>query len=202
MNRRAWRILLGVALFAAVAMVALNIGRRTSLESMVDPARFAMENLPELLQRIRNFDRVITREGRKVLEVSATEASYYKNDRAVEVVEPKVIFYEKGEVAGEVTAERGRLYLDGMDVQGVEVVGAVRFEIGRLRLTSENLSYDRSTNRILVRGTSRIDAAELTLSGTDLSIDMLEGSGVMAGNVHMVMRATPAETPGEPGDRQ
>jgi len=194
MSRRAWRVILALALVAAVAMIALNVGRRTSLESMLDPSRFAMENLPELLQRIRNFNRVITREGRKVLEVSATEASYYKDDRAVEVVGPKVIFYEKGEVSGEVTAERGRLYLEGTDVQGVEVMGTVRFEIGRLSLTAENLSYDRATNRILVRGNSKIEAAELTLSGTDLSIDMVEGSGVMNGNVHMVMRATPGET--------
>lgn len=193
MSRRVWRIVLAVALFAAFAMVALNLGRRGSLESMLDPSRFAMENLPELLQRIRNFNRVITREGRKVLEVSAKEASYFKNDRAVEIVEPRVVFYEKGEVTGEVSAERGRLYLDGTEVQAVEVMGTVRFELGRLRLTAENLSYDRAANQILVRGTARIDAAELTLSGTDLSIDMLERSGVMNGNVHMVLRATPGE---------
>ncbi len=193
MSRRVWRIVLGIALFAAFATVALNLEKRGSLESMLDPSRFALENLPELLQRIRNFDRVITREGRKIIEVSAKEASYFKNDRAVEVVEPKVVFYEKGEVAGQVSAERGRLYLDGTDVQAVEVLGTVLFELGRLRLTAENLSYDRTANHIMVRGTARIDAAELTVSGTDLSIDMLERSGVMNGNVHMILRATPGE---------
>lgn len=193
MSRRGWRMVLGTALFGAFAMLALSLGSRGPLELMLDPSRFSMENLPELLQRIRNFDRVITREGRKVLQVSAKEASYFKNDRAVEIVEPRVVFYEKGEVAGEVSAERGRLYLDGTEVQAVEVLGTVLFEIGRLRLTAENLSYDRAANRILVRGLARIDAAELTLSGTDLSVDMLERSGVMSGSVHMVVRASPGE---------
>jgi len=191
MNRRVWRIVLGVTLFAAFAMVALNLGRRGSLESMLDPSRFAMENLPELLQRIRNFDRVITREGHKVLEVSAKEASYFKNDRAVQVVGPKVIFYEKGEASGQVSAERGKLYLDGTEVRTVEVLGTVLFELGRLRLTADNLSYDRTANRIMVKGSARIEAAELTLSGTDLNIDMIGRSGVMNGNVHMVVSATP-----------
>jgi len=191
MNRRVWRIVLGLTLFAAFAMVALNLGRRGSLESMLDPSRFAMENLPELLQRIRNFDRVITREGHKVLEVSAKEASYFKNDRAVQVVGPKVIFYEKGEASGQVSAERGKLYLDGTEVRTVEVLGTVLFELGRLRLTADNLSYDRTANRIMVKGSARIEAAELTLSGTDLNIDMIGRSGVMNGNVHMVVSATP-----------
>ena len=48
--------------------------------------------------------RLITREGLKVLEVSASEASYFKNDKAIQIIEPKVVFYEGGERVGEVSS--------------------------------------------------------------------------------------------------
>ncbi|HYB98211.1 MAG TPA: LPS export ABC transporter periplasmic protein LptC [Candidatus Limnocylindrales bacterium] len=188
MNRRLWRFVLAGLLVAGLVAVGLSMGRPGRLESVLDASRFTAEALPQLLQRIRNFHRVITREGRKVLEVSASEASYYKNDKAIEIIEPKVVFYEGGERAGEVAADKGRLYLDGTDVQAVEVMGKVRFELGRLRLEAENLSYERATNRILVRGRADLEAAEMSLSGTDLTIDMVERHVVMNGDVSMTLR--------------
>jgi len=192
-NRRVWRLVLGATLVAVLVVLAVSLGRRGVVERVLDPSFLATEALPQLLQRIRNFHRVITREGRKVLEVSAKEASYFKDDKAVEIVEPRVVFYEEGERAGEVSAERGRLWLDGTEVLSVEVRGAVLFEIGRLRLTAENLSFDRETKRIRVQGRAQVEAAELSLSGTDLSVDMLERTVVFESDVQMTLR--PREDP-------
>jgi LPS export ABC transporter protein LptC len=192
-SRRAWRLVLGATLVAVLVVLAVSLGRRAVVERVLDPSFLATEALPQLLQRIRNFHRVITREGRKVLEVSAKEASYFKDDKAVEILEPRVVFYEEGERAGEVSAERGRLWLDGTEVLSVEVSGAVLFEIGRLRLTAENLSFDREAQRLRVRGRAEVEAAELSLSGTDLSVDMLERTVVFESDVQMTLR--PREEP-------
>jgi LPS export ABC transporter protein LptC len=185
-NRRVWRWLLGAVLVVAVGGVALSI-RNSGVPDLLEPSFLATQALPELLQRIRNFHRVITREGRKVLEVSAREASYYKNDKAIEILEPKVVFYEGGERVGEVSAAKGRLYLEGTEVQSVEVSGNVLFEIGRLRVMTETLDYDRATNHIRAPGKARVEAAELSLSGTDLGVDMLERSVVIASGVKMTL---------------
>ena len=196
MSRRAWRILLGAALVLVLGALALTFGRRAAVREVLDPSFLASEALPQLLQRIRNFHRVITREGRKVLEVSAKEASYFKNDKAVEIVEPRVVFYEGGERAGEVSADRGRLYLEGTEVLAVEVTGRVLFELGRLRLTAENLSYDQASGHLFVRGEAVVEAAEMVLSGADLTVDMLRRSVVIASNVHMTLRPRQGEARG------
>lgn len=188
MSRRAWRYLFGAALVLLLVGLGLSLGRRAVVEKVLDPSFLASEALPQLLQRIRNFHRVITREGRKVLEVSAKEASYFKNDKAVEIVEPRVIFYEGGERAGEVSAERGRLYLDGTEVLAVEVTGKVLFELGRMKVTAENLSYDPEGGQIAVRGEARVDAAEMALSGTDMVVDVVKRTLVIGSNVKMTLR--------------
>lgn len=193
MSRRAWRTLLAAALALAVGGLVLSI-RRGSVPELLEPSFLATQALPELLQRIRNFHRVITREGRKVLEVSATEASYFKNDKAIEIVEPKVVFYEGGERVGEVSAAKGRLFLEGTQVQSVEVSGGVLFEIGRLRVQTERLTYDQATGRIRSEGPARVEAAELSLTGTDLMVDMLERSVVIGSGVKMTLRPK-TETP-------
>ena len=193
MSRRVWRYLLAAVLALAIAGVVLSI-RRGSVPELLQPSFLASQALPELLQRIRNFHRVITREGRKVLEVSATEASYFKNDKAVEIVEPKVVFYEGGERVGEVSAAKGRLYLDGTDVQSVEVTGGVLFEIGRMSIRTEKLTYDKATNHIRAEGEARVEAAELGLTGTDMTVDMLERSVVIGSGVKMTLRPK-AEAP-------
>jgi LPS export ABC transporter protein LptC len=187
-SRRAWRYLLGAALVLVLVGLGLSLGRRAVVEKVLDPSFLASQALPQLLQRIRNFHRVITREGRKVLEVSAREASYFKNDKAVEIVEPRVIFYEAGERAGEVSAERGRLYLDGTEVLAVEVTGKVLFELGRMKVTAENLSYDPDAGQIAVRGEARLDAAEMALSGTDMVVDVVKRTLVIGSNVKMTLR--------------
>lgn len=186
-SRRAWRYVLAVLLVLSLVVLGVMLSRRAGGPGLLEPSFLATEALPELLQRIRNFHRVITREGRKVLEVSAKEASYFKNDKAIEIVAPKVVFYEGGERVGEVSAARGRLYLDGTEVLSVEVTGEVLFEIGRLSLRTEHLTYDRSTNLIRAKGEARVEAAELSLTGTDLVVDMLERSAVIGSGVKMTL---------------
>ena len=188
MSRRGWRILLAVVLVAAIAGLGVSVSRRASVSELVEKSFLATDALPELLQRIRNFHRVITREGRKVLEVSAREASYFKNDKAIEVIAPKVVFYEGGERVGEVSAAKGRLYLEGTEVQSVEVTGEVLFELGRLRVRTEKLTYDRASSLINAHGVARIEAAELDLVGTDMTVDMVRRSVVIGTGVSMTLR--------------
>ncbi|MFN2375511.1 MAG: LPS export ABC transporter periplasmic protein LptC [Candidatus Binatia bacterium] len=194
MSRRAWRYAVAAVLALVLGALAFAIRRPGGVPNLLEPSFLATQALPELLQRIRNFHRVITREGRKVLEVSAREASYFKNDKAIEILEPKVVFYEGGERAGEVSATKGRLYLDGTEVLSVEVSGTVLFEIGRLRLMTEELTYDRSTHRVHAKGEARVEAAELSLTGTDMTVDMLERSVVIGAGVKMTLHPK-AEAP-------
>lgn len=201
MAARGWRLLLGATLAAAFLALGFSLLRKEDVPGILQPSFLSGARLPELLQRIRNFHRVIAREGRKVLEVSAKEASYYRNDAAVEVVEPKVVFYEGGERVGEVSADTGRIFLDGTEVKQVEVRGNVLFQLGRLRITTDQLHYDRETRRITAPGQADVEAAELSLTGTGLAVDVVQGSVVLESEVHMILKPRVDAPAGEAGKK-
>jgi LPS export ABC transporter protein LptC len=189
-RRRFLRWILGATAVGLVALLFIGVRNPVSLVSVLDMGRLGEEALPELLQRISNFHRVLTRDGERVLEVSATRADYFKDDRTVLIVEPKVVFYDKGVRAGEISGSEGRLVLDGNDVVQVKLVGTVVLELSDLKLYAENLMYERGTERITVDGVAEIRSPDLVLAGRDLVIDVLERTLVMNSDVSMRIEGT------------
>ncbi len=184
------RRLLAVAFVAILGLVLWNVGKRQSLESVLDIAQSASERLPELLRRIRNFHRVVTRDGLTVLEVSAKEASYFKNDRAVVILEPSIVFYDKGEKAGVLSGAEGRLYLDGNEFEAIELSGRVLFELAGFKLATSKLFYNREEGIIRAQGATRLESPDLLLTGHDLSIDIKQRKLIMSADVRMELRET------------
>jgi lipopolysaccharide export system protein LptA len=80
-------------------------------------------------------------------------------------------------------------------VLSVEVSGHVLFEIGRLRVQTENLTYDRATSHIHAPGEAHVEAAELSLSGTDMTVNMLERSVVIGSGVKMTLHPKDGAAP-------
>lgn len=180
-----------VAAGAAVALAAGAAYWTGALTPSTETTLAALgEHLPQLLQRIRNFHRVVTRDGERVLEISADEASYYKDQRAVVITRPRVVFYDAGERVASVTGLEGRLVIEGNDVEAVRLEGDVALELGRFVLEAGNLNYDHAAGTIEVDGPGRIEAPDLTLAGADLVVDVGKGSLSLGGGV--TMRIAPA----------
>jgi lipopolysaccharide export system protein LptC len=165
-NRRHLRVVVALVTILSIGAVVTTFIRSAKIGDVWDLAVLTADNLPELLQRIRNFHRVVTRDGQKLLEVSAEEAAYYKNQKAVIIQRPRVVFFDKG----------------------VELDGDVILQLEQFRIQASNLAYDHTSEEVRVRGKMELTSPEMELSGTDLVIDMVERRLTMQEDVRMVVR--------------
>ncbi len=184
----------------AVAALLLRSGPTAGLDSVIDLPLDA-DRIPELMQRIRSFSRVVTRDGKRLLEVSAEEASYFRGDRAVVVREPRISFYDEGRPVGSLGGDSGRLYLDGNEIESVEMSGNVRLELEQFTLETERLSYERARELILSPGPTVISSAEMSLSGNGMAFDLEARTLRLDADVRMRIAHTPT-TPADAGGRE
>ncbi|MFT4572604.1 MAG: LPS export ABC transporter protein LptC [Hyphomicrobiaceae bacterium] len=184
-RRRLLRWLLGAGAIALVALLFLGVRDPRTLISVFDLGRLADNALPELLQRISNFHRIITRDGKRILEISASRADYFKDDRTVLIVAPRIVFYDGGVRAGEISGTEGRLTMTDGEVERVALVGTVILELSDFKLYAEDVVYERTKERFMVNGAVEIRSPKLTLAGRDLVIDVLERKLVMESDVSM-----------------
>ena len=188
MNRLHLRIvLLGVLLIGAPLYFYQN-SERTSLGAVLDLSRLHGEALPDLLQRIRDFHRVVTRDGKKLLEVSAKEAAYFRDDTAVQIIEPKLVFFDEGEEVGSIAGQRGRLVLDGNDVDNVQLTGSVRLVLTQFEIRAENITYERKRDVIIATGAALVQSDEVVLKGANMTFDLAAKSLTVNESVDMTLR--------------
>jgi LPS export ABC transporter protein LptC len=186
MGTRRWaQRALALAVIVLMTLFALGVRDRNSLFSALDMTRLAGIALPELLQRIRNFHRVISRDGKRVLEISAKRADYFKDDTTVQVIQPYIVFYEEGEKVGELAGSKGKILLDGNQLSTVSLSGIVILELGDFKLYAEDLVYNREPETIKALGTVEVRSSEVTLTGRDLVINVVERSLTMNEDVHI-----------------
>ena len=161
-----------LALAAAVTAVLLMraSGRVSFRELAVDS--LTEEALPELLQRLRDFHRVVTRNGQKLIEVSAKEASYFRDTSAVEIIEPKVLFFDKGEQVGEISGGRGSMVVEDGSITSVEVEGGAKIAFVRFEITADDVFYDREAKVVTTRGLATLRSDEFVVTGSGLTVDL------------------------------
>ena len=147
MKRRIVRAVLISVVGIGVPAVFLRSGGRVALDDLIEVGRLSSRALPGLLQRIRSFHRVVTRDGKKLLEVSAKEARYYSDETTIEIIEPKIVFFDDGQPVGEISGASGRAALDGNDITSIVMHGGVRFRLAQFTLETDELAYDRLPTR-------------------------------------------------------
>jgi LPS export ABC transporter protein LptC len=137
-----------------------------------DLAQQALDLLPQVAQRIRDFHRVKVDDGRKVWEVAAREAQYFQEEELVVVKEPLVSFYAKDGRVVALRGEEGRVTLGKRDLQRVELSGGIEVDLGDYALSAEYARYERDPGVILAPGDVRIRSGDLDLHGRGMRIDV------------------------------
>jgi len=191
MKRTLLRILVVAAAVLVVAAVFVRGGKRMSLESVLDVSRLSEQALPELLQRIRDFHRVVTRDGKKLLEVSAHEASYFRDDRAIEILQPTVTFYDEGVEVGSISGASGWLMIEGNEIEAVSLRGGVQLTLTKFEVSAEQITYERATDIITTEGPTEVRSPEILLAGKNLTFDLGRKSLIVNSHVDMTLRSTP-----------
>jgi LPS export ABC transporter protein LptC len=183
-----------LALGLATALVATRVLRGRMEEEL---RRQAIDILPQVAQRIRDFHRVKVDRGRKVWEVSAREAQYHDEEKRIAVTDPVVsLFTEDGrEVA--VRGREANVFLTGHDLQAIELVGDIHVKFGDYALRTEHARYERNPGVILAPGSVEITGTQLDLHGDQLELDLASERLLLHENVRMVLR--PQATPNGSG---
>jgi LPS export ABC transporter protein LptC len=164
---------------AVIGVVVLLLGGLGFLvaRSMVEQRQqelmqAGLDLLPEVAQRIQDFHRVETRDGRKVWEVAAREAQYLEERQEVVVKEPMVRLYMKdGRTVG-LSGVAGRVRLAGREVRQVELDGAIELQFAGYVARTERAVYERTTDRISSPGAVEISGRELELKGDRMEVDV------------------------------
>jgi len=187
MRRQIPRVLLIAVGAIALAFGIMRLAADVSVENVLEVASLRDEALPDLLQRIRDFHRVVTRNGQKLLEVSADEASYFRDTAAIAIVRPTLTFFDDGEEVGEIVGARARLILDGSQVVSVALEGAVRLAFVGFEIQADEVFYDRAGKLITAFGPATLSSSEFEVHGTGLEVDLGAETLRVASKVVMIV---------------
>jgi LPS export ABC transporter protein LptC len=169
MRKRA-RLLVTGLLVVVLLAGSWVLGRELWRQRRDDLGRRALDLLPNVAQRIRDFHRVKVEDGRKVWEVSAKEAQYYQEEQLVRVTSPVVSFFlEDGRVVA-LRGTEGRVVLGDRDLRRVELEGEIRVQLGDYSLETDYARYEREPNLITAPGVVRVHGAEFDLSGEGMEV--------------------------------
>jgi LPS export ABC transporter protein LptC len=197
--RRFWPYALTfVALAAIAAGFFYRSGREPRITDLFDVPKLGEDALPELLQRIRDFHRVVTRKGEKILEISASEASYFRDSNAVEIKAPRLVFFHQGERVGSIEADRGWIVIEDTELRSADLEGSVRLVLTKFAISADAMRYDRQGERIQARGLTEVKAPDLELRGRDMLFDLRAHQLTVQSGVSMQLKRSAKATPPAP----
>jgi LPS export ABC transporter protein LptC len=171
MRKRARRVILFVVVLL-LASGAWLLGRVMWERRSQDLAQQAIDLLPQVAQRIKDFHRVKVDDGRKVWEVAAKEAQYFQEDQLVVVKQPLVSFYVKDGRVVSLRGDEGRVTLGKRDLQQVEVSGGIEVDLGGYALGTDYARSEREPGVILAPGAVHIRSDDFDLHGRDMRVDV------------------------------
>ena len=193
MKRNILRAVMFILVTVGIGAIFFRGVHKISLDGDIDLSRLEESALPELLQRIRNFNRVVTRRGEKLFEVSAEEASYFRNDRAIRIKKPSIVFFDKGEQVGSIAADKGALVIGGSTIESVDLVGNVRFVLTKFEILAGRIEYLHGEESIVTTGATTVVSPELTLKGKDVRFNLRKNTLSVASDVAMTLNQIDAD---------
>ena len=147
----------------------------------------ALDLLPYVAQRIKNFHRVKVVDGRKVWEVAAREARYFDETEMVVVQEPVVsVFLADGRVVS-LRGSEGTVYLGGRDLKGVKLAGNIDVQFGDYALHTESVHYEADRGVIIVPGRVQISGAVFDIQGEQMEVEVSSQRFTVSRDVQMML---------------
>jgi LPS export ABC transporter protein LptC len=165
------RIVVGILVLVMSAGTVL-LARDLWEQNKQDLALRALDILPDVAQRIRNFHRVKVENGRKVWEVFAREAQYFEDQGIVVVEEPRVsIFFDEGRTVA-FRGGTGRVFLKGKDLARVEVSKDIEVYFGDYEMQTDFARYEVDREVIIAPGRVHISGDGFQLNGESMEVEV------------------------------
>ena len=187
------RTRLRAGLLAVVMLLLGGIGwqvwRRVSVQAPKALEQLGADLLPHVAQHIRNFRRVKVKDGKTVWEITADDAQYSEATKEIVVTRPQVTFWlEDGHRQAKLTSREGHLFIDGRELESVNLNGEVVLWLDDLQLRTEHATYERATDRITVPGDVTIVGARMDVKARRMEVDVTPQLVRLQGGVRTVLR--------------
>ncbi|HUI25445.1 MAG TPA: LPS export ABC transporter periplasmic protein LptC [Candidatus Kryptonia bacterium] len=148
------------------------IGRSLRAQWRQEITQTGLDLLPQVAQRIQDFHRVRTLDGRKVWEVAAREAQYFDEEHQVVVKEPLLrLFLKDGRAVG-LSGDEGRVLLAGRELDQVEMRGNIEVQFADYTAHAEQAVYRRSDGLISSTEPVEIVGRALELHAERMEVDV------------------------------
>lgn len=193
-TRRRLRFGLAVLLVLAVGGVGVQLVRSQWAQYLRRLGTKELDFLPQVAQRIQNFRRVKMDGERKVWEVAAREAQYFEDEHEIVVEEPEVsLFLADDEGVVSLRGSRGKILLDGREMERVELEGGIEVRFRDYLVTTERVVYERASDALLTPGAVKVTSGGFTLNGGRMTMEVAAQRVRLDGSVETVLRG-PAES--------
>jgi LPS export ABC transporter protein LptC len=179
-------------LVVALLVVVLVAGgwllqRDFAARRRAEHTRPIVDVLPNVAQRIQNFHRVKVDNGRKVWEVSAREAQYLETEQMVVVDDPMVeVFLADGRRVA-LRGHSGKLFLDGKELERVELEGDIDVQLGDYSMRTEAARYEADRGVIVAPGRVQITGSGFELQGERMEVDVASQHLVLTDSVQTTL---------------
>jgi LPS export ABC transporter protein LptC len=181
------RLLIALVLVASLGAGVWLLARAAADRRRAAASREIIEVLPDVAQRIQNFHRVKVEDGRKVWEVSAAEAQYREGEGAVAVRQPSVTLYLRDGRQVSLRGANGTVFLQGKELQRVEVDGDIDVQLGDYALSTEHATYEADRDLVRAPGEVQIRGKGLDLHGEGMEVEVNAQHMRLAQNVQMTL---------------
>jgi len=152
--------------------VGFLVGRSLWQQRQRDFSQKGVEFLPGVSQHIRDFHRVKIQDGRKVWEMSAQDAQYFREDNLI-VVRAAVmeLYLRDGRTIG-LKGDEARIVLDGREVKRVELDGSIEVTTSDYLIRTDRATYDHGRGLISTPGAVDISGRALQLRGDRMEVQV------------------------------
>ena len=183
------------ALFAVLAVVVVLVGgigllvaRSLREQWRQEAGQRALDFVPQVAQRIQDFHRIKTQDGRTVWEIAAREAQYFEEEQEVVVREPLMRFYLKDGRAVGLRGQTGRVVLDGRELKQIEMSGGVEVQFADYTVQTDRARYQHASDQIVAPFPVQIHGRDLELGGEQMEVDVTAQRLRLFRNVTMTLR--------------
>jgi len=172
LNRGGLRAALIASVLVALVALGFVLGRTIVHRNadQQDAAGTALQ--PQVSQRIREFRRVKVKDGRKVWELTASEAQYLEDDGQVVVKNPQVLFFVDDGGNVQVTGHEGRIFVKGNNLDRIELGGGIEVKMRDYLVHTDQAFYDHEHDTIVSPGRVQISANTLSLDGETMVVEL------------------------------
>ncbi|MBI4516519.1 MAG: LPS export ABC transporter periplasmic protein LptC [Deltaproteobacteria bacterium] len=180
---------IAVLLGGIVVLVARSLQRQWRQEA----AQGGLDLLPQVAQRIQDFHRIKTEDGRTVWEVAAREAQYHEDEHEFVVLEPLVRLYLKDGRPVGLSGHEGHVKLEGRELREVEVTGGIELRFADYTVRTDRARYQHGSDTISAPAPVEIKGGALELRGEQMEFEVKAQRLRLFRNVTMILRPVPSE---------